>query len=80
MPTYAYQCRDCGYYFEEFQTMTEEPLIQCPKCGKRRLQRLIGPGNGFIFKGSGFYATDYRSESYKKDKKKEEEGKTSDKD
>ncbi|RLG34327.1 zinc ribbon domain-containing protein [Methanosarcinales archaeon] len=71
MPTYDYLCEDCGYHFEEFQSITAEPLTKCPKC-QGRVKRLIGAGNGFLFKGNGFYITDYRSESYKKDKKKAE--------
>ena len=58
MPTYEYQCRRCGHRFEEFQQMTDEPLKRCPKC-QGRLERLIGTGSAIIFKGSGFYATDY---------------------
>jgi putative FmdB family regulatory protein len=67
MPTYAYECQDCGHGFEKFQSMSANSLRRCPECGKRKLQRLIGPGAALIFKGSGFYETDYRSESYKKD-------------
>ena len=70
MPTYDYVCDDCGFNFEEFQSITAEPLTKCPKC-KGRVRRLIGAGNGFLFKGNGFYITDYRSENYKKDMKKE---------
>lgn len=70
MPTYEYRCDSCGYRFEKFQSMTVDPLTTCPKCGGH-VQRLISPGNGFLFKGSGFYATDYRSESYKKGVEKE---------
>ncbi len=66
MPTYEYQCSNCGHEFEEFQSITASPLRKCPECGKLRLKRLIGTGAGVIFKGSGFYETDYRSESYKK--------------
>lgn len=71
MPTYDYVCDDCGYHFEEFQSITAEPLTKCPKC-QGHVRRLIGAGNGFIFKGSGFYITDYRKDSYKKDKQKSE--------
>jgi len=71
MPTYDYVCDDCGYSFEEFQAITAEPLTKCPRCGGH-VRRLIGAGNGFLFKGNGFYVTDYRSESYQRDKKKEE--------
>lgn len=66
MPTYDYACQACGHAFEEFQSMTARPLKKCPSCGKMKLRRLIGTGAGVIFKGSGFYETDYRSESYKK--------------
>ena len=65
MPTYEYECKECGYKFEMFQDMTDKPLKKCPECGGA-VNRLIGTGGGFIFKGGGFYATDYRSESYKK--------------
>lgn len=66
MPTYDYACGLCGHEFEEFQSITARPLKKCPACGKNGLTRLIGTGAGVIFKGSGFYETDYRSESYKK--------------
>lgn len=66
MPTYDYLCSNCGHEFENFQPITARPLRKCPKCSKMQLQRLIGSGAGIIFKGSGFYQTDYRSESYKK--------------
>ena len=59
MPTYEYECKACGHRFEQFQQMTAKPLEKCPKC-KKKLRRLIGNGAGIIFKGSGFYATDYR--------------------
>ncbi len=71
MPTYDYVCEDCGYNFEEFQSITAEPLSKCPKC-RGHVRRLIGTGNGFLFKGNGFYVTDYRSNSYKSDKQKAE--------
>jgi putative FmdB family regulatory protein len=71
MPTYAYLCQSCGHEFEKFQSITAKPLQKCPNCNKRRLKRLIGSGAGIIFKGSGFYQTDYRSESYTKAAKKE---------
>ena len=65
--------------FEEFQSMSEEPLTKCPKCGKKKLRRLFGTGAAVLFKGSGFYETDYRSESYKKAAKADQEaGKPSD--
>ncbi|HED64597.1 MAG TPA: zinc ribbon domain-containing protein [Planctomycetes bacterium] len=66
MPTYDYRCEGCGHELELFQSITESPKRKCPSCGKLRLKRVIGPGAGIIFKGSGFYETDYRSESYKK--------------
>lgn len=78
MPTYDYMCESCEYEFEQFQSITAKPLRKCPKCGKRELKRLIGTGAGVIFKGSGFYQTDYRSESYKK--AQESDKKTTDKD
>ncbi|MDD5255154.1 MAG: zinc ribbon domain-containing protein [Candidatus Omnitrophica bacterium] len=62
MPTYEYECPHCGHKFELFQTMTAKPLSKCPKC-KKKPKRLIGSGAGIIFKGSGFYATDYRKSS-----------------
>ncbi|MBU0478647.1 MAG: zinc ribbon domain-containing protein [bacterium] len=73
MPTYEYECKDCGHSFELFQSMTEKRMEKCPQCGGI-LRRLIGKGTGIIFKGSGFYATDYRSSDYNK-KAKEETGK-----
>jgi putative FmdB family regulatory protein len=60
MPTYDYVCKNCGHRFEAFQTMMEDALSHCPKCGIEALQRLIGAGAGLIFKGSGFYLTDYK--------------------
>ena len=66
MPTYDYICQACEHEFEEFQSMSAKPLRKCPKCGKPKLKRLIGTGAGVIFKGSGFWQTDYRSEGYKK--------------
>lgn len=67
MPTYEYECKKCSHRFEEFQSITALPLKKCPKegCGGQ-VQRLIGGGGGLLFKGSGFYSTDYRSDSYKK--------------
>ena len=75
MPTYEYRCKSCGHEFEEFQTMSSEPLIKCPKCAKPTLKRLMSGGVGLIFKGSGFYETDYKkskssSSSMKKSKSK----------
>jgi putative FmdB family regulatory protein len=72
MPTYDYRCLACDHEFEEFQSMTADPLQTCPACGKDQLKRLIGAGAGIIFKGSGFYETDYRSKDYK-DKAKQEQ-------
>ncbi|MCK4788890.1 MAG: zinc ribbon domain-containing protein [Desulfobacteraceae bacterium] len=60
MPTYEYECRQCGLHFEKFQKMSDTPLKKCPQCGDA-VQRLIGTGGAVIFKGSGFYATDYRN-------------------
>lgn len=71
MPTYDYRCRACGHRFEAMQSMTEKPLEICPNCGKPEVERLISPGGGLLFKGSGFYITDYRKDSYKKDSKKD---------
>ena len=74
MPTYDYQCDACDHEFELFQRITEDPIKKCPECGKRKVRRLFGTGAAVMFKGSGFYQTDYRSDSYKKaaeaDKKK----------
>jgi len=66
MPTYEYRCSECGHEFEEFQSITSKPIRKCPSCGKNKVDRLIGCGAGLIFKGSGFYQTDYRSEGYQK--------------
>jgi len=71
MPTYEYICENCGCEFERFQSITAGPLRKCPDCGKSTLKRLVGTGSGVIFKGSGFYQTDYRSESYKEGEKNE---------
>ncbi|MCM8772940.1 MAG: zinc ribbon domain-containing protein [Candidatus Omnitrophica bacterium] len=73
MPTYEYECVKCGYKFERFQKMTEEPLKVCPKCNNESLKRLIGIGGGVIYKGPGFYTTEYRSEEYKR-REREEKG------
>lgn len=66
MPTYDYRCDNCGHELETFQSITAKPLRKCPACGRLKLKRLLGTGAGLIFKGSGFYETDYRSDSYKK--------------
>ncbi len=66
MPTYEYVCKSCGHELELFQSMMDAPKRKCPKCGKDSLERKIGTGAAVLFKGSGFYQTDYRSESYKK--------------
>lgn len=66
MPTYDYQCDDCGHKFELFQSITEPVQRKCPQCKKLKLRRLFGTGAAVVFKGSGFYQTDYRSDSYKK--------------
>ncbi len=77
MPTYEYQCRSCAHRFEAFQSITASPLTRCPRCGKK-VDRLISAGAGFLFKGSGFHTTDYRSKPYaeaaKKDKAQEGSG------
>jgi putative FmdB family regulatory protein len=65
MPTYEYQCDACEHNFDEFQSMSDKPLKKCPKCKKAKLRRVFGAGAAILFKGSGFYQTDYRSESYK---------------
>lgn len=83
MPTYEYSCQKCGQNFEAFQSMRDEPFRECPKelCrlskwGHGKVKRLLGTGAGLIFKGSGFYTTDYRSQSYKEAAKKESAPKT----
>ena len=83
MPTYEYLCQKCGQTFEAFQSMRDEPFRECPKelCrlpkwGHGKVKRLLGTGAGLIFKGSGFYSTDYRSDSYKEAAKKESPAKT----
>lgn len=70
MPTYEYRCKTCGYEFEEFQSIVDTPLTECPKC-TGLVERLISGGGGLLFHGSGFYITDYRSDSYKKAAKKD---------
>jgi putative FmdB family regulatory protein len=66
MPTYDYECDACGHAFELFQSISEPVKKKCPECGKPKLRRLFGTGAAVVFKGSGFYQTDYRSDSYKK--------------
>ena len=66
MPTYDYLCDACGHKFELFQSINDPVQRKCPECGKMKLRRLFGTGAAIMFKGSGFYQTDYRSESYKK--------------
>lgn len=73
MPTYEYHCDACEHHFEEFQSMKDEPLKKCPQCRKPKLRRLFGTGAAVLFKGSGFYQTDYRSESYKAGAKADQE-------
>ncbi len=70
MPTYEYECLKCGKDFELFQSITEPPRQRCPKC-RGKVKRRIGGGSGLLFKGSGFYATDYRSEGYRKSAKED---------
>ena len=65
MPHYDYVCDACDHAFELFQSITANPVRKCPECGRLKLRRLIGPGAAIVFKGSGFYKTDYRSQSYK---------------
>ncbi len=81
MPTYDYRCNECGHELELFQSIKAAVKRRCPECGRNTLKRLIGTGSGVIFKGSGFYQTDYRSEGYRKaaesDKKATEGNKSS---
>ena len=81
MPTYDYVCDACNHEFELFQSITEKNKRKCPQCGRLKLRRLFGTGAAIVFKGSGFYQTDYRSESYRKgaeaDKKAKSESKSS---
>lgn len=75
MPNYDYQCKECGHTFEVFQKMSDPKLEDCPQDGcAGKVRRLLGTGSGLIFKGSGFYQTDYRSDSYKKGQSKESSG------
>ena len=77
MPTYDYECDNCGYTFELFQRINEPHKKKCPECKKMKLRRLFGTGAAVLFKGSGFYETDYRSESYKTAAKKAKEAESS---
>jgi putative FmdB family regulatory protein len=72
MPTYEYQCIDCDYLFEEFQSISDQPITICPNC-KGKTRRLISGGTGFLFKGSGFYITENRSKNYKASAEKDKE-------
>ena len=71
MPTYDYVCSECGHTFEKFQSIKAPAIRKCPECGKLKVRRIIGTGGGVIFKGSGFYQTDYRSDSYSKKAKED---------
>ena len=74
MPTYEYQCTACGNKLEEFQSITAAPKRKCPSCKRRKLVRLIGSGSAILFKGPGFYQTDYRSKEYKKAAEEDKNG------
>lgn len=76
MPTYEYVCTKCGHHLETFQSMKDAPLKRCPHCKKQGLRRLIGGGAGFIFKGTGFYETDYKRPPVKAGEVKSDTGKT----
>ena len=73
MPTYDYECAACGHEWEDFQQITERPKRKCPACGRLKARRLLGAGAGIIFRGSGFYQTDYRSKEYKESAKAEKD-------
>ena len=75
MPHYDYLCDACGHEFELYQSITAPTKRKCPACGRQKLRRLIGPGAAIMFKGSGFYQTDYRSESYRKGAKAAQDSK-----
>jgi putative FmdB family regulatory protein len=74
MPTYDYRCLACGHEFEDFHPISQPALRTCPKCKKKKLERMIGSGAGILFKGGGFYQTDYRSENYKRGESSEKDG------
>ena len=80
MPTYEYRCSACDHTFELFQSIKAPSVRKCPQCGKLKVKRIIGIGAGVIFKGSGFYQTDYRSESYRKGAEKDKPPKAAEKD
>ena len=73
MPTYEYECLGCGETFEKFQPVTARPLRRCPVCGGGKVRRLISAGGGILFRGNGFYQTDYRSDEYKREAKADKE-------
>lgn len=79
MPNYDYECDACGHEWEMFQRMVEDAIKKCPECKKKKARRLFGTGAAIMFKGSGFYETDYRSDSYKKAAKADKEGGKSEK-
>lgn len=72
MPTYEYECIDCNYIFEEFQRISDPPITTCPNCNGK-IKRIISGGTGFLFKGSGFYITDYRNKNYKASEEKDKQ-------
>lgn len=74
MPTYDYKCKACGHTWELFQSMSAKHVKACPECGRKTAERLIGTGAALLFKGSGFYETDYRSEGYKKSAEADKKG------
>jgi len=80
MPTYEYECTDCSHQFEQFQSMSEKPIRKCPKCKKNSVEKRVSAGAGIIFRGTGFYETDYKRAGEKKtDEKKTDDSKTSSK-